>query len=498
MPTYSINIGTNIETLKKQNINSVLLDLPDNTQKLISPKDVRDAFLTAWAESAFKHTIGQGGVEYIGIDSGDPNNRDIKQKIYLGKRSYNGLDVMTDSLLSSDTDIFFGNTKPDNATQSTKISILAGTNSNLHINAPYLEAIGLTNSIQFNIINPSLYDGPINILSNNGRVSINGISFPTVAETSASASNGKILKYTGVYPNGILKWEELTVDSTNIGSTNSTTNIYGTVSLNGYPLEFIDDNIVPLTIGGIEQGMSFSAGSFNGQNWPLVEVLREVLYPYVAPELYLNVTNNNDIYFATGVTQSANFVANMTRYSNPIDRYEITGTTYSGSFLGNVGATFSLTFSQNLYSSNTGTYSFVLSTDDTAGSDIYTHFATASISYIDPYFYGFNNVNFDFNNYSTLQSQLGTFMNTANRLVKPLSDIEVNYSGSGYLCFIIPSSYGLLSNIKDPNNFNILSTFTYSVPVTPIGGINISGNSWRIYKTKQLCSYSNGNFQFIF
>ena len=82
--TYSINVGTSTEALRKQDINSVLLDLPDNTQKLISPKDVRDAFLTSWANSAFKQTIGQANIEYLGIDSGNPSDRDIKQKIFIG------------------------------------------------------------------------------------------------------------------------------------------------------------------------------------------------------------------------------------------------------------------------------------------------------------------------------------------------------------------------------------------------------------------------------
>ena len=78
--------------------------------KLISPKDVRDAFLTAWATSAFKQTIGQGAVEYLGIDSGDPTNRDIKQKIFIGKRNYAGSDIMTNSLLNNtNNDIYIYN-----------------------------------------------------------------------------------------------------------------------------------------------------------------------------------------------------------------------------------------------------------------------------------------------------------------------------------------------------------------------------------------------------
>lgn len=227
--TYSINVGTSTEALRKQDINSVLLDLPDNTQKLISPKDVRDAFLTSWANSAFKQTIGQANIEYLGIDSGNPSDRDIKQKIFIGKRNYAGSDIMTSNLLNdNNSDIYIYNTKPDSySTQSTSIVILAGTNSSLHQNAPYIRSnvVASGSALSLDFVNPSIYSGPINIYSSTGRVAINGIMFPTVAETSASASNGKILKYFGTYPNGVLKWAEPSVSIANIGSVGSPTNI---------------------------------------------------------------------------------------------------------------------------------------------------------------------------------------------------------------------------------------------------------------------------------
>ena len=111
--TFSINSGQLTETTRKPNIFSVLNDIQDNTQKLISPRDVRDAFLSTWANSPFKITTPNSlaNFEYIGIDSNNPSNRDIKEKILLGKRSYGNLDVMNDYLLGSDTDIFLFNTK---------------------------------------------------------------------------------------------------------------------------------------------------------------------------------------------------------------------------------------------------------------------------------------------------------------------------------------------------------------------------------------------------
>ena len=66
MATYSTGTPPTNAT-KLQDFNSVLNILPDNTSKLIAPKDVRDAVFTTWENIAFKPTTA-GGSEYIGID----------------------------------------------------------------------------------------------------------------------------------------------------------------------------------------------------------------------------------------------------------------------------------------------------------------------------------------------------------------------------------------------------------------------------------------------
>ena len=514
--TYSISVGTPTEALRKKDINSVLLDLPDNTQKLISPKDVRDAFLSAFATSAFRQTVGKAGIEYIGIDSGNPTNRDIKEKIFIGKRNYSGTDIMTNSLLNnSNSDIYIYNTKPDNSpTQSTTITILAGTNSNLYTYAPYIKSdvVNSGSALSLEMVNPSLFSGPINVYSNTGRVAINGILFPTVAETSASASNGRILKYSGSYPNGVLRWAEPTVSIANIGSIGAVTNIYGSPSnVNGYPLEFVDNSIVPLSVGGIAQGSSFSSGSFNGQNWPLSEVIRKILYPYVPPTLSLSITDGGLNFLSTGITHSALFSYSITRYTNNISSYNISGTTYSGlSFSSTMGGQLNATFSLNIYSDGNNslgglTQSYVLSARDNPSLITFSHSATSSIRFIHPSFYGFNLTNI------TLGSQLGDFINTSTRFTYPYlgpsQSTSLVYNGFGYVYFVVPNVYPILSIIKDPNGFIVhnslfplISAFTYST-ITPAGGNNLptSVPSYRVYRTIATCSYSGfGNFEFIF
>jgi len=547
--TYSINVGTALEANRKPDIVSVLKDLPDNTQKLIKPRNVRDAFLSTWAASPFKQTINLVGIEYIGIDSGNPSNRDIKQKILLGKRSFANLDVMTGILLEANRpDIYIYNTKPDTylTQSSTKMAILAGTDSSLHANSPYIESRveGTLNHLE--IRNPSIYKGPINIFSNTGRVAINGILFPTVAETISSASNGKILKYSGSYPNGYLRWSDISFDETTLGSENNATNIFGSpVNVNGHSLEFVQATSVPNSIGGIPSGFSFSSNSYYSpitatqQNWPLVEVLRKLIYPYTPPVLQLSATN-----ILTGTTYAeANSVTNVAlRYDLSIyprnsdeyisNYYILTqqkfastiqatqGTSYHTQvFEGLPGSTFSNTINFSVSSAggvSGGQYTYTMAISDVIGTVIggyplvapYNNFGwsystSATINFIKPIYYGFSN---------TLMSSGSFSIAAASSLTKaitpypgPTASMNITTSGAGMLYFIYPSQNGIggnpslsaLKKIKDPNGFVIhnsdaatASAFTYSTNVA---------NGYHIYRTICQCSYSGSEiFEFIF
>ncbi len=502
--TFSINIGTTTESTRKTDIFSVLNDIPDNTQKLISPRDVRDAILSTWGNSPFKVTTPNSlsNYEYIGIDSSNPSNRDIKEKILLGKRNFGGLDIMNSSLLNSEVDIFLFNTKPDSSSQSsTRMAILAGTLSSLYSAAPYIESkVNLDESaIDLNIVNPAP-NGAINIISTTGRVSINGIIFPTIAETSASASNGMILRYRGTYPDGYFRWEEPTITLNSIGTPGYPTNIYGsTVSVNGYSIEFIDDNLVPNTLGGVSIGSSFSQNSFfNGvdyQNWPVTEVLRDILYPYIQPTLTLSVLNNltGSVYAEVGTTASITLTYSIITYARNddemIDPYSISNTNITGlTFSGIPGTKLESTFNTSTFSSSVSTKNWVLNVNDSIGSYSFT----ASVYFINPIYYGFTSSILT-TDYSTLSKSITPYPGLS-------SSVLLTYNGSGYLYFIYPSSFTTLSQIQDPNGFIIydfdypqLSAFTYSIE-----------GSYIVWRTKLPCTYpgnlnsQNSNFKFIF
>ena len=535
--TFSINSGQLTESTRKPNIISVLNDIQDNTQKLISPRDVRDAFLSTWANSPFKVTTPNSlaNYEYIGLDSSNPGNRDIKQKILLGKRSYGNLDVMSNFLLGSETDIFLFNTKPDTVTQSsTKIAILSGTNSNLYSLAPYIESYtDITESkTDLNVINPG-QNGSINLFSQTGRVSINDIVFPTVAETFGSASDGRILRYRGSYPTGYLKWEEPTITLNVIGTPGFPTNIYGsTVSLNGYSLEFIEPDDVPTTIGGVEMGSSFSNNSFyNGtgyQNWPLTEVLKELLYPYTPPVLELSIVNNatGTIYAEVGKTASAVLTYKLTTYqrnlSEKIFNYRVVPqTSYVNLELSGVPGTFvGATISVATYSATTATKNYNLNVRDTT-LITFSYSATASLKFVYPVWYGFTSSLIT--NPFTL-GQITPFLNKAIiPYPGPSNSVTLPFNGEGYLYFIhrndfvwvppIDPQYSGLQQIIDTNGYIIhnrlsplYSAFTSSVINHPtIPGVGGYPTSFIVWRTKYLCSYpgpsggnGTGDFKFIF
>ena len=522
--TFSININTLIESTKKADIFSVLSDIQDNTQKLISPKDVRDAFFTIWADSPFKVTspnlLGDT-YEYIGIDSSNPNNRDIKKKILLGKRSFGGSDILTTTLLNSinNADIFLYNTKSDNESQdSTKISILAGTNSGLYFLAPYIESIvGSSGSINLNIVNPAI-NGAINIISNTGRVSLNTILFPTVAETVLNATNGRILRYHGTYPNGYLKWADPTITYTDIGISTSETNIYGSdVYLNGYSLEFIDDNLVTNPIGNIEYGMSFSEDSFwNGatfQNWPLSEILREVLFPYTTPLIELSIINNttNSIYCEVGKTASLTLTYSITTFqrnsSESIVDWEIIPNTglINQVFSGKPGSILSGTVSSFIFSSVLGQRHWNLNVSDNI-PNFFSHSTTASIEYVYPIFYGYSN---------TIIEDSTTLKSVTNQLSKYIypypglsQSINLNYSGSGYLYLIYSNSFGELKKINDPNGFILHDSIIYNglTMSNQLGFNNIvapftqsyNSSSFKVWRSSHISSYTHSNNKFKF
>ena len=233
-------VGTANGTTFEFTNNGVLENLKQNEEYYLTPKYLRDMFISLWDSNVFKQTVASGSnIEYIGIDSGladdlsQKPNRDLEvNKILIGKRSYSGThsysdthDIMSDSLISSDIDIFFNNTRADSENQKfTKIVFLAGLDTNLFPNAPYIRSqvmtmAGGSSSNSFDIVNIGTSGNIIftsrgvdsfgNNLNTGSNVSINNISFPTIATSSSQPTSGKILSSKQVSGSIELNWESI-------------------------------------------------------------------------------------------------------------------------------------------------------------------------------------------------------------------------------------------------------------------------------------------------
>jgi hypothetical protein len=476
MPTtYSIFDNTPYAANRLEDIQDVLLQLPDNQQKEINPKDIRDAIYSIWENAIFKITSGSiSTIEYIGIDKDD-----IYNKIFIGKKNLLGNNVMDNVLLSwtqSDTDIFFFNNKSDSnlSQQYTKISILAGTNSLLYGSAPYIKsrtAIGPTfsNILQLDIGNNS---GDVNIYSSTNRVYINNIGFPTISETGLSASNGYLLVYDSV--SGNLYWSMNIFATSSVGSTSSITSILGNpVLINGSPIELTDNRPIISPIGSVKYGKTFT-------NQGIVEVVRDMLYTYIPPSCSLSVNPS----VAEKGNPSINIQVGWTIYkrSDPI----ISAIFTSGNVIGFTTPAPINTPGSSIISSPpfvTGiapvgfTTNYVFSiTDNGASNGNIPTTATASVTMnlVYPYFWGVSPVN------AVNASQVNSILGSLTKSVTLKSNKEATLSGIGYIYFAYPvasggPTYGYLSNIYDENGATV-SSYTYSIYSGP--GLTSPNNYW--------------------
>lgn len=476
-PTYSINVGQPTEATRLEDINAVLSELPDNTTKLISPRDVRNAVFTTWETISIKTTNAPlTSYDYIGVDYPDTRN-----KMLFGKKTIAGSYVMSNSLLTptNDTDIFFYNNKSDSnlSQQDLKISFLAGTNSLIWPDAPYMEfqaVAGSSSYIDFNIQNPSI-GGSININSAYGDVTINGIKLPTSAENAALSStySGYTLTYDGF---GKLVWSEISISTTSIVSGGPVTISGSPVIINGSPIEFTDATPVVTTIGGITPGMTFS-------NEPVVEVLRKIIYPYLSPLCSLS-SNVTLIEYGTYPTVTLSWT--ITKRSNSVTFASLPN---SGFVSGAPYTTSTSGTTNGVYSVNTNqTWTFTVS--DVGASQSATASDTAQLVNVYPYFYGMD-ANASLSGHPLYIGLV--------KLVQSQSNKVVNLAGtSKYIYFAYPASYPNLTQIIDNNGFDVTSSFTQSTVTVSSSGLvsNWSLISYKVYRSNLVTTLGGVNYTF--
>lgn len=282
MATQSISSGITYAE-KQKNFQSVLNLLPDNTQKLITPRDVRDSVYTTWDNIVYKPMkVVASDIEFIGMDQDD-----LKEKVYFGKKRVSNQDIMSNELLNEDVDFYFYNTKSEpQSSYDTKLAFLAGTGSFFYegnLAVPYIESKSVQNldgnylnleirNTSYMLRNDERFGGDININSVFGNISLNGFVFPKLNTNLDATNNNKFLKFV---------WDE----TAQLGfATWSESTQSATLSFGESDIFFTSTVETPQSIGGILQGETFD-------KVPVTEMVRRILYPYVKPTITANFNN---------------------------------------------------------------------------------------------------------------------------------------------------------------------------------------------------------------
>lgn len=503
MGTFSLNIGLITEANSsplhiQNNFDDILLLLKDNDTKLIDPKDLRDAILSIHSSIPFKQTsthsifLSSNSGSYIGLDAVDPTDRDIKRKIFIGKRansgtfSYDGTyDIMNSTLLSNDVDIFLYNTKLDTLDNTiTRVSILSGKNNGLYSIAPFIQSeivSGATESLSIDFVTKV---GQVNIINgytySAGTFSINTLPWPSISYSNTSASDSTTLFWRGTTSSGYLSWEQLTLPSmSTIGTPSESLSILGTpVNVNGYSLELDDSRYMPISLGGIPMGTTFS-------NVPIVDVLRRILYPYLGPLCSISIDSK---YSEVGVPVTPVLTYTISKRTNPtlpINLIQMNPgsllpittsahTIITGTALGII---------PNNLTSTEITFSVVVS------DGIRTATASTFIKGIYPYFYGIVS--------STIVPQ--SLLNNLSKKIEYLGEKIVSVSGAGDFYFMYDSDYPDLAQVIDDVGNDVTVFFgtpTIQTRMDPNG--YWTSKTYKVYKWSMITPILNPvSYKFI-
>lgn len=504
MSVFNRYIGTNYESTSSLLVltqsspylltnNYVLTNLSNNIDFKITPKNIRDAITSLWDSTSFKSTYSSNN-EYIGLDSGNPSDQYLKRKIYFGKRLYNSTQIMSDSLLNTDTDIFFYNTKIDTGLslqQFTRLSFLAGNNNNIFNNSPYIESLFVigtpSNYLSLNI--NSVND--INFLSRGrdfatgldlnigGTVSVNNIIFPEY--TSSNGTNNKILRYTS----GKLEWWNPTISNTSYyGETGSVLNIYGDpVKVNGYDLEMTDVRMATVNIGDIKMGTTFSSDS-------IFDVLNRIIYSYTPPICNLNLITPK--YLEVGTYPD--ILLSYKVYKNTKDLLPTKLINMSPGQLPSIGGEGRITADGQakglvLLPILATTSIFTIKVDDGVSSTS----ASQSVTGVYPYYYGFINKN-------NLKLETNDIIQLT-KVVDYSNLNKINLLGSGYNYYLQDKNYKPVSGIydsKDSTKTNKIKSYSRIAQKLSSPEGYWQYKDYYVYKTKQFTQIDSPSNKYNF
>jgi len=501
--TFSEGLSTTYYSENKTALTDVLQLLPDNTNKEITPRDVRDAVFSAWENTVFKY-VEVDSIEYIGFSRDEIKGK----KIFFGKKQISGSNILTSPLSSSsEADIFFYNTKLDSSlTQNFRAVFLAGTNSNLFLHAPYIQSTQVSGAnpyISLSLVNPATH-GTVALQSGlSGSVVINNLYFPSTQSVAASIAT----------PEQSLPGDLFLAVRGSGNIELLTYNNGGGSYLTQSAVQYSNPTPMVTSIGGFTVGTTFN-------NVPYQVMWDTLLYPDIGPFASLNITQT---LFANRTLERDHNISNTTLTStytlikrtndilstnltyqaaDPAITNTSTGISLSGVGLTSSTQNFIWTVAKADIASYTSSGLFTFSVIPSDGTS--TYIASQTVEFVFPYIYAFSRVDYPMNNtgmtnlfgsdpYSKV---INTYGSQSIALTNP------SYATGSLIYFMYPTIHGTLSQIKDGNDFSeVLNggtwTYSFNVPLNdPTGKWSANYNIYK--KFIPVSIVPSQNYKFIF
>ena len=459
MATYSVYNGLDYQTIGStlvlQNAatqsytfteNKVVTDIPDNIDKLVYPTSIRNTVLSLYDSVPFKENL-IGSKYFIGIDK---TNQNIKKPIYIGKRHYNGTEILNSTILSGN-DVIIHNTKPDtsNLQFKTVVGFITGDSSQtdeipVTITAQQVKYSNGSNRIDLTLNNLS---GDVNVLSKGPNIAdpgsfvvLNGITYSRLQDSDptmgGSASDGRVLAYN----NGLMTWADLTPSDPGFyGASYTVVPIYGSETyVNGYSLDFTSSDYVPVQVGDIKLGENFKSVSISS-------MLNRIIYEYLAPSCTIKFVDENMSFAEIGSSPTIQLSYTITKKSldtmptalsnmipNQVDKIDGFSRTVEGVAKGVV-----------IVPMEKKTTVFTITASDGQKSNS----ASASVSGVYPFFFGFTS--------STIVNS--NILKNMTKVVDNKSEQKLDIYRSGVestdtFYFMYDYDYGPLSAAYDPGD----------------------------------------------
>lgn len=227
-----------------------------------------------------------------------------------------------------------------------------------------------------------------------------------------------------------------------------------------------------VAIGGISKGKKY-------ENANVVDIINDLLHPYVAPtNVRLTLSGVNGGVFEMGSTQNVTgATVSWTAGSQKVTKAEVlSGGSPVGTADVSSGTTTAVTMSANVTANTTYTCRVTDATKQTSGGSV-------SFTFVYPMYYGVSAT-------PTITEDVieGLTKQVATKAQKTFS---FTTDGAQTVVFAYPASYGDLTSILDPNNFECIDTFAKTqVQVTGLDNTPQNYNVYAVTTNVQAFAYT--------